>query len=86
MSGSIFIFRDLPIIAGYVQIPPCRETEKTKTTSTAALSAIAGSEIVRLSLGSGKATGAKFGHQEWLRLPGIATDEWYSSDPVTSID
>lgn len=84
--SEIQIFRDLPIIAGYVQVPPNRDQEKTKTTDEVALDAIAGSAIVRLSLGSGKQTGSKFGAQEFLRLPAITPQTWYTSDPVAEID
>ncbi len=84
--SSISIYRDLPIIRDFVQVPLNRDQEKTKTTSDAALDAIAGSEIVRLSLGSGSQTGMKCGQQEWLRLPAITPSTWYASDPVSAID
>ncbi len=83
--NSILIYRDLPIINGYIQLPPCRETEKTKRTMEDASATLTGESIVRLSLGSGRQTGSKFGQQEFLRLPPITPNTWYSSDPVAAI-
>ena len=84
--STIRIHRDLPIISGYVQVPPNRDQEKTKTTDAAAELAIPGAVVVRLSLGSGRMRGSKCGQQEFLRLPGIRPDGWYTTDPVAAID
>ncbi len=80
---DIRVYRDLPIINKHVQVPPCRETEKTSVTDDDALTAISGSTIVRLGLGSGRQYGSKTGQQEFLRLPGLHPDEWYETDPVS---
>lgn len=82
---TIRVYRDLPIIAGFVQVPPCTEANKTSVTAEEAQNAIAGSAITRLSLGSGRMRGSKCGQQEFLRLPGIAPNEWYASDPVAEL-
>lgn len=83
--SDILIYRDLPIIAGFVQVPPNTEDKKTSVTAEDAQNAIAGSAITRLSLGSGRMRGSKCGQQEFLRLPGIAPNEWYASDPVAEL-
>lgn len=82
---DITIHRDFPIIDGFVQIPPNDETDKTRVTESEALSSIIGSETTRLSLGSGKPRGAKNGQQEFLRLPGLRPNEWYTTDPVDDV-
>jgi hypothetical protein len=83
--SSILIFRDLPIINGFVQLPPCRETEKTKITAEDAIVLVADSKITRLSLGSGKLRGSKSGQQEFMRLPAITPNTWYNTDPVVTL-
>lgn len=82
---DIRIHRDLPIKNGFVQVPPNEPLDNIRTEGDSAPGLVAGSEIVRLSLGSGKPTGSKHGQQEFLRLPGIRPDEWYASDPVDSL-
>jgi hypothetical protein len=82
---TIRIYRDLPVIAGFVQLPPCREQEKTKKTAEQALTALASADIIALSLGSGRDRGAHHGQQEMIRLPSITPNTWYSSDPVATI-
>jgi len=83
--SSILIYRDFPIINGYVQVPPVRATEKTKITTDEALDAVSGSVVTRLSLGSGRCRGSKSGQQEWLRLPAIAQNGWYTTDPTIAL-
>ncbi len=83
--SEIMIYRDLPSVNGHVQIPPCREKFKTKRTLESALDVVDGSTVVRLSIGSGKAQGSKCGQQEMLRLPGVAADSWYASDPLAGL-
>lgn len=83
--SSIRIHRDLPIINGYVQLPPCRDQEKTKKTTDEALDALGSAQVVRLSLGSGQQQGGRHGQQEILRLPYITPNTWYASDPVETI-
>lgn len=82
---DIRIHRDFPIIDGFVQVPPNEETDKTRVTESEALSLITDSETKRLSLGSGRQRGSKYGQQEWIRLPGLRPDEWYSTDPVDDL-
>lgn len=82
---DIRIYRDLPIKNGFVQVPPCEPLDKIRTDGDTATGLVAGSETVRLSLGSGKPTGSKHGQQEFLRLPGIRPDEWYATDPVENL-
>jgi len=83
---TITIYRDLPIKNGYVQVPPNRPTDKTRVTSNNSTNLVTNSQIIRLSLGSGKCTGSHFGQQEFLRLPGINPNTWYSTDPVDQLN
>ena len=78
---TITIYRDLPIINNYVQIPPNAETDKTRVLATDAEASVSGSVIVGLSIGSNRQHGSKCGRQEFLRLPGITPNSWYSTDP-----
>lgn len=82
---DITIHRDFPIIDGFVQVPPNKETDKTRVTEAEALSLISGSETTRLSLGSGRSQGSKYGQQEFIRLPGLRPNEWYATDPVDDV-
>jgi hypothetical protein len=80
---DIQIHRDLPIINGFVQIPPNHESDKTKVDpdTVTGLS----TEIVHLSLGSGEDRGRGYGRQRFLRLQGIRPDQWYASSPLPTI-
>jgi hypothetical protein len=82
---DITIYRDFPIIDGFVQVPPNEETDKARVTEDEALTLISGSETTRLSIGSGKPRGSKCGQQEFLRLPGITPNTWYTTDPVDDV-
>lgn len=82
---TITIYRDLPIINGYVQFPPNNESDKNRVLATTAQNAIAGSVINGLTVGSNSQRGGKCGRQEFLRLPGIHPDTWYSSDPIDEL-
>jgi hypothetical protein len=82
---DITIYRDFPIINDFVQVPPNKETDKTRVTPTEALGLIAGSEQQHLSLGSGRPRGSKAGQQSWIRLPGINPNQWYTTDPVDDV-
>jgi hypothetical protein len=82
---DIRIYRDLPSIGGYVQSPPNREYDKTRMTIDDANDAIAGSSIVRLSMGSGRCYG-KNGQQEFLRLPGLTPNEWYTTAELADVE
>lgn len=77
---SITIYRDYPIIAGFVQIPPNLETDKTAVSEADALVTLVGSTVVSLSLGSGKPTGSKHGAQRFLRLAGLQPGQSYTAD------
>ena len=83
---DITIYRDLPIKNGFVQLPPNEPLDNIRVDGDTAPTTLAGSEIVRLSLGSGKPTGSKHGQQQFLRLPGIKPDEWYATDPVDTLN
>ena len=83
---DITIYRDLPIKNGFIQVPPNYPLDNIRIDDDNATGLVAGSEIVQLSLGSGKPTGSKHGQQQFLRLPGIAPDEWYATDPVADLD
>lgn len=82
--SDIKIYRDLPVINGYVQIPPNTESNKTRVTRDSAASLITNASIIRLTNGSGQHNG-KYGQQELVRLPGIAPNEWYTTDPITEL-
>ena len=82
---TISIHYHYPIIDDYVQVPNNEETDKTRVTSDEALISIPGSEVVRLTKGSGRQTGSFFGQQEVLRLPGIAPNEWFATNPVDDL-
>lgn len=78
---TITIYRDLQIINKYVQVPPNAETDKTRVLATDAENSVVGSAIVGLSMGSNRQYGSKCGRQEFLRLPGITPNSWYTTDP-----
>lgn len=73
--SSIKIHRSLPVRAGYVQVPPNREKDKTTVTVDAALAAATGSKVTRLPDAGGHSTaGTKHGCQEMIELAGVAID------------
>lgn len=80
--STIQIYRSWPVINNYVQVPTNKNSPKTRITVDQALLSVLGSEVVELSLGSGKSTGSKFGTQEFLRLPPVNADSHYTTDPV----
>lgn len=82
---DIFIHRDLPIKNGFVQVPPNQPLDNIRIDDETAVTTVVGSEIVELSLGSGRPTGSKHGQQRFLRLPGIRPYEWYTSNPVDGL-
>ena len=82
---DIRIHRDFQIINNFVQVPPNKETDKTRVTPAEALTNISGTTTERLSLGSGRPRGWKTGQQEWIRLPGLMPGEWYATDPVDDV-
>lgn len=77
--SNIMIYRDYPIINGYIQIPPNKEIDKSRVDAWVAFDTIIGSDIVGLSLGSGPNAGSKFGGQRFLRLLPLRTDETHLS-------
>lgn len=83
---DITIYRDLPIINGFIGIPPNKPLDNIRVVGDTAPTLLAGSRVVGLSLGSGKTTGSKHGQQQFLRLPGIKPDEWYTTDPVETLN
>ncbi len=90
--SEIKIYRSYPVINGFVQLPLNRTLVKSglsgvqlyKTVDDV-LTAIANTEEKELSLGSGRNTGAGFGVQSFVELPGVAADAWYASDPSDTI-
>ena len=71
MNSDIQIYRDLPIINGFVQIQPNRESDKTKFTPSDVLAAVTGSDQTHLPHpNTNPTTGSAFGTQEWIRVPG----------------
>jgi hypothetical protein len=69
--ASINVFRDFPIINGFVQLAPNYEADKNEYTIAEVQAAFPEAEIVKLSHGSGRNTSAGFGVQRWIRIPGI---------------
>lgn len=82
--ANIYIYRDFPIINGFVQVPPNKEgkiaypsnitvvkDDKARVTTAEAQAALTGESVTRLESGSGQQTGWNHGQQEWLRLPGL---------------
>ena len=68
---TIQVYRDFPIINGFVQVPPNHEAEKTSHTPTEFLAAITTGVQTRLSQPSTNlGTGRGFGSQEFIRVPG----------------
>lgn len=82
---TIRIHRDLQVIDSFVQVPPNKETDKTRVTVAETLAAISGSERVHLSQGSGTHRGWKAGAQSIIRLPGLVPGTSYSTDPVDTL-
>lgn len=81
---SIRIYRDLPVIDSFVQVPPNQEGDKTRVRADSLDTTVF--SYVRLTGGSGRQRGGKYGAQELVRLPGRALDGTYDngdSDPVS---
>lgn len=83
--SEILIYRQLPIVNGYVQVPPNKPSDKCRVTVDEALSSIVDSNTVNLSIGSGKNTGSKHGSQEIFLLPPVAADSWYDTNPIDNL-
>lgn len=79
---TISVYRDFPIINGFVQLSPNYEPDKNFFTVDEVLAAFPTATTVYLSQGSGRHTGAGFGAQSWIRIPGITNQEIW--DFVTS--
>ena len=77
-ASDITIYRDYPIVNGFVQVPPNLGSCKTNVPYIDYINSIPGSAEVSLSLGSGRNRGSKYGKQHFVRLPGINPDTWYS--------
>jgi len=82
--ANIYIYRDFPIINGFVQVPPNREgklaypsnttvtkDDKARVTTAEAQSVLTGESLKRFESGSGNFVGFKHGAQEWVRLQGL---------------
>ena len=83
--SDIVIYRDFPIINGFVQVPNNAESDKNRVTVTEALNAISGSSQTFLSNGSGQVHGGKHGAQSFVRLPGLQPGQSYATDPVDAL-
>ncbi len=71
---TIRIHRDIPIIDGYLQVPPNKDKDKNRLTVAEAESIDpAPGTILRLS-GSGRQRGSRHGGQEFYRLSGVPAD------------
>ena len=78
---DITIYRDMPIIDDRVVKAPNNPVDFIETASITNTDAV----TMELSIGSGSKTGSKFGAQEFIRLIGIAPDEWYATDPLIGL-
>lgn len=90
--SEIKIYRSYPVINGFVQLPLNRSLVKSGLSGVQlyksvgdVLAAITDTQEVELSVGSGRPTGASFGVQSFVELPGVAADAWYASDPADTI-
>lgn len=81
---TITIYRDIPVIDGYVQAPPNLDRNKTRMTADELYSSAPGvfTRVRLTGRGAGQAPGTGVGQQEMVRLPGIHPNEWYDGDPV----
>lgn len=94
MSRDILIYRDVPVINGYAQTAPNLESEKTGKAASTAVTELEAEMNFDLDpeqstlLGSSKISrnGVLKGRQNWIRLPGIDPDEWYTNKSGDSID
>jgi hypothetical protein len=84
---DITIYRDLPVIAGHVQVPPTNQRVPVEQ----ALDTIAGATDVRVEgsvwggMGASESTGRKFGRQRLFRLPGLKPGQQRTADPVSTL-
>lgn len=72
---DITIYRALPIVNGYVKIPPNNPLDNIRV----AVNTDIPYEVVELPIGS------RYGKQQFLRLPGVRADEWYESNPLNQL-
>lgn len=86
--SDIKIYRQLPIINGFVQVPPNRPADKTRvsaidTTDSSGAIFISGATVKQF--GYAQNTGSKHGRQRFYELPGVSADSWYASgDPLAA--
>ncbi len=85
---TILIHRDVPSIDGFLQVPPNKEKNKNKGVdpNTAELLSPPLGNVVRLTGGSGRQRGSRYGVQEFFRLDGIRPDQWYDTDGTDPMD
>lgn len=94
MTHGIWIYRDVPVINGYAQASPNLESEKTSKAADIAVTQLEAQMAFDVDpeqsilLGTSKVTrnGVMKGRQNWIRLPGIKSDEWYTDQSGNSID
>ena len=82
MAG-IRIYRDLQVIDGFVQVPPNQEGDKTRVRADSLDTGVF--SYVRLTGGSGRQRGAKYGAQELVRLPARALDGTYDNGDTDQV-
>jgi len=71
INSDIQVYRDFPVVNGYVQVQPNWESDKTEWTVDEVLAAIPGSTYVQLPHpGTNLTTGSDFGAQAVVRVPG----------------
>lgn len=80
MARDILIYRDFPIVNGYVQISPNLENEKTLVDSESAVAEI--EYIMSPDVNPEQS----IGKQKWVRLPGIDPSEWHVNSSGDNID
>ncbi len=72
--GTIRIHRQIPIVAGFVQLPPNKVRNRADVSSEEALS-VSDTKLVRLGITGGHSTAGLKGVQEYIELPGVPVDE-----------
>lgn len=82
--SEIKIYRTLPVINGFVQLPTAKRADKSRVTPEQALVSIQGSTQKSLTMGSGNPDG-KNGAQRIFELPGVTPQAWYTTPNITNI-
>ncbi len=80
MARDILIYRDFPIVNGYVQVSPNLEKEKTSIAAGTAIT------VVETIMSSELDVEQSIGKQKWIRLPGIDPSGWHTNVSGENID